>query len=73
LFAASTFFILILAWTLTSTGDAKSRNQLTIDLMEHYDSKVRASASYNSSVRVKFKLFLNQLLDVVSVVENKVK
>lgn len=34
--------------------------------MGKYDKKVRPAAGFNESVRVAFKLYLNQLLDVVS-------
>uniref|UniRef100_H2ZA04 Uncharacterized protein n=1 Tax=Ciona savignyi TaxID=51511 RepID=H2ZA04_CIOSA len=58
---------IILAMALTSLVAAKSRYELSYDLSVGYDNKVRPSDSYNKSVKVVFKLFFNQLLDVNEV------
>ncbi|XP_039266818.2 acetylcholine receptor subunit alpha-1-B-like [Styela clava] len=44
-----------------------SRNNITKDLMRNYDKRVRPAKGFSESVRVKFKLHLNQLLDVSEV------
>uniref|UniRef100_H2ZA07 Uncharacterized protein n=1 Tax=Ciona savignyi TaxID=51511 RepID=H2ZA07_CIOSA len=58
---------IILAVALMSFVAAKSPYDLLNDLSEGYDSKVRPSESYKKSVKVVFKLFFNQLLDVNEV------
>uniref|UniRef100_H2ZA08 Uncharacterized protein n=1 Tax=Ciona savignyi TaxID=51511 RepID=H2ZA08_CIOSA len=55
------------AVALMSFVAAKSPYDLLNDLSEGYDSKVRPSESYKKSVKVVFKLFFNQLLDVNEV------
>nr|CAB3230767.1 nAChR-A1 nicotinic acetylcholine receptor subunit precursor [Phallusia mammillata] len=61
------FAILFATSCMVTSSLAKDRNDLTFDLMEEYDKKVRPSGSYNKSVPVIFKLYLNQLLDVSEV------
>lgn len=46
----------------------KKQSSLTTELFEtrNYDPKVRPSRLYSDTVFVKFKLYFNQILDVVS-------
>lgn len=48
--------------------NCKSRESITGDLFEEYNKAVRPVERFNNSVRVGYKLFLNQLLDVVTIV-----
>ena len=58
-------------WALILNGYCsliQKQSRLTTELFEtrNYDPKVRPSKLYSDTVLVKFKLFLNQILDVVS-------
>nr|NP_001190977.1 nicotinic acetylcholine receptor subunit precursor [Ciona intestinalis]BAJ65312.1 nicotinic acetylcholine receptor subunit [Ciona intestinalis] len=58
---------LLVMGALAYVSVAKTRYDLSGDIMQGYDAKVRPSDSYNNSVKVVFKLVFNQLLDVSEV------
>ncbi|CAK8672284.1 acetylcholine receptor subunit alpha-like isoform X2 [Clavelina lepadiformis] len=62
---------------LVTLCHAKNRNNLLDDLLNSdvYDSKVRPVPFYNESLKIKFKMYFNQILDVSEVsqkIETKV-
>ena len=69
-FSTSRVLLPLMLW-ITSIGKCsmiEKQSQLSVKLMETYDSKIRPAVLYNHTVNVKFKLYLNQILDVVCAV-----
>ena len=64
------FKIFMLVLTGYSTYGRSSmidkQSSLVDTLLDQYDNKIRPVYVYNNTVLVKFKLYFNQILDVVS-------
>jgi len=58
--------LLVAFLTVGKCSMIDEQSSLSTKLLKNYDSKIRPVEWYNETVKVKFKVYFNQILDVVS-------